>query len=120
MTGAARSNINWAVAVFKQWSEQHNNHAENKCPGDILKDESENLTHCVFVSEIREDNNDFYRPRSITQLLEWGGGLQRFLNESCLPDNHVRICDPTNPQIKQVYVVLDRLFHELHSKVSEQ
>ena len=42
--------------------------------------------------------------------------LQHFLNESRPPDNHVRICDPSNPHFKQVHVVLDRLFRELHSK----
>ena len=82
---------------------------------DVLKDEPENLAHwlCVFVSEIRKDNSDFYTPRSITQIF---GGLQRFLNESRPPVNHVRISDPSNPHFKQVHAVLDRLFRELHSK----
>ena len=107
-----RKATDWAVGVFKQWIEQHNAIAENKCP---VKDEPENLAHwlCVFVSEIRKDDGDFYTPRSITQIL---GSLQRFLNESRPPDNHVRICDPSNPHFKQVHMVLDRLFHELHSK----
>ena len=79
---------------------------------DIWKDEPENLAHwlCVFVSEIRKDDGDFYTPGRFTQIL---GGLQRFLNESRPPDNHVRICDPSNPHFKQVHVVLDRLFREL-------
>ena len=39
-----------AVGVFKQWIEQHNAIAKNKCPVDILKDEPENLAHCcVFL-----------------------------------------------------------------------
>ena len=42
--------------------------------------------------------------------------MQRFLNESRPPDNHVRICDPSNPHFKQLHVALDRLFRELHSK----
>ena len=72
-----RKATDWAVAVFKQWIEQHNIIAENKCPVDILKDEPDNLAHwlCVFVNEIRKDDGDFYTPRSITQIL---GGLQRF------------------------------------------
>ena len=72
-----RKATDWAVAVFKQWIEQHNAIAENKCPVDILKDEPENLAHwlCVFVSEIRKDDGDFYTPRSITQNL---GGCSVF------------------------------------------
>ena len=38
-----RKATDWAVGVFKQWIEQHNAIAENKCPVDILKDEPENL-----------------------------------------------------------------------------
>ena len=110
-----RKATDWAVGVFNQWIEQHNAIAENKCPVDILKDEPENLAHwlCVFVSEIRKDDGDFYTPRSITHIL---GDLQRFLNECRPPENHVRICDPSNPHFKQVHLVLDRLFRELHSK----
>ena len=72
-----RKATNWAVAVFKQWIEQHNAIAKNKCPVDILKDEPENLAHwlCVFVSEICKDDGDFYTPRSITQNL---GGCSVF------------------------------------------
>ena len=44
-----RKATDWAVAVFKQWIEQHNAIAENKCPVDILKDEPENLTHWLCV-----------------------------------------------------------------------
>ena len=37
---------------------------------DILKDEPENLAHwlCVFVSEIRKGDDDFYAPNSITNF----------------------------------------------------
>ena len=46
-----RKATNWAVGVFKQWIEQHNAIAENKCPVDILKDEPENLVHWLCFCE---------------------------------------------------------------------
>ena len=46
-----RKATDWVVAVFKQWIEQHNAIAENKCPVDILKDEPENLAHWLCFCE---------------------------------------------------------------------
>ena len=83
-----RKATDWTVGVFKQWIEQHNAIAENKCPVDILKDEPENLAHWLCVFEIRKDDGDFYTPRSISHIL---GGLQCLVEVNNQQENLVQL-----------------------------
>ena len=66
-----------------------------------------------YVSEIGNDNEEEYTPKSMTQILS---GLQRFINLKRQPDNQVKLCDPSSHQFREPHSVLDWFFRKLHHK----